>query len=148
MEGSTSAGRRAFQIRATTRQTSIAAPSDCNDIARRDRLEAYPAKIERAGYSIHKLALTVDAGLKLPALAFVPSKPNGSATLYLHGTSMQADAAPSGPIEALVKLGQIVLAAELRGIGETETGHSYVGMRVEDTAAWTRFLKTFHAAPN
>ncbi len=143
------------------------------NIARRDRLEADPTKIEQDGYTIQKLVLTVEPGLRLPALAFVPAKPNGSATLYLHGTSMKADAAPGGPIEALVKQGQIVLAAELRGIGETETGHSkkvwgrvhfgqdvqevflayllgrsYVGMRVEDTAAWTRFLKTFHAAPN
>ena len=69
-----------------------------------------------------------------------------------------------------MKQGQIVLAAELRGIGETETGHnkrdwgrvhfgqdmqevflayllgrSYVGMRVEDAAAWTHFLKDFQA---
>lgn len=70
-------------------------------------------------------------------------------------------------------IGAIVLAAELRGIGETETGHnkkvwgrvhfgqdiqevflayllgrSYVGMRVEDITAWTRFLKDFQATPN
>ena len=130
-------------------------------------------RIERDGYTIHKLALTPEPGLRLPALAFVPAKPNGVATLYLHGTSMKADAAPGGPIEALVKQGQIVLAAELRGIGETETGNhkkvwgrvhfgqdiqevflayllgrSFVGMRVEDAAAWTQFLKTFQAPPN
>ena len=125
-------------------------------------------RIEREGYSIHKLVLNAESDLRLPALAFVPEKPSGTATLYLHGTSMKADAAPGGPIEALVKQGQIILAAELRGIGETETGHSkrvwgrvhfgqdiqevflayllgrsYVGMRVEDTAAWAHFLKTF-----
>ena len=158
-------------------------------------------RFDRNGYSIHKLVLTHEPGLRLPAerrlglrpdpagigeplrrvgtesqptrvrlaaLAFVPDKPNGIATLYLHGTSMTSDAAPGGPIEALVKQGQIVLAAELRGIGETETGHikkawgrvhfgpdvqevflayllgrSYIGMRVEDAAAWTRFLKTY-----
>ena len=123
---------------------------------------------DRNGYSIHKLVLAHEPSLRLPALAFVPDKPNGIATLYLHGTNMTADAAPGGPIEALVKQGQIVLAAELRGIGETETGHikkawgrihfgpdvqevflayllgrSYIGMRVEDAAAWTRFLKEF-----
>lgn len=129
-------------------------------------------RIERDGYTIHKLVLTPEPGLRLPALAFVPEKPNGVATLYLHGTSMKADAAPGGPIEALVKQGQIVLAAELRGIGETETGHnkkvwgrvhfgqdvqevflayllgrSFVGMRAEDAAAWTQFLKTFQTTP-
>ena len=129
------------------------------------------AKIERDGYVIHKLILTAETGLRLPALAFVPAKPAGPATLYLHGTSMAQDAAAGGPIEALVKQGHIVLAAELRGIGETETGHdkrdygygrfgrdnqeiflaylmgmSFVGMRTEDVATWTRFLKDFAPA--
>jgi dienelactone hydrolase len=129
------------------------------------------AKIERDGYSIQKLILAVDERLRLPALAFVPAKPTGPATLYLHGVSMAQDAAPGGPIETLVKQGHIVLAAELRGIGETETGHdkrdygygrfgrdnqeiflaylmgrSSVGMRTEDVATWTRFLKDFALA--
>jgi len=124
------------------------------------------AKIERDGYAIHKLVLTLDERLHLPALAFVPAKPTGPATLYLHGVSMAQDA--DGPIATLVKQGHIVLAAELRGIGETETGHdkrdygygrfgrdnqeiftaylmgkSFVGMRTEDVATWTRFLKDF-----
>jgi dienelactone hydrolase len=125
-------------------------------------------RIERDGYTIHKLALTVEPGLNLPALAFLPAKPTGAATLYLHGSSMKADASPGGPIESLVKQGQIVLAAELRGIGETETGQtkkvwgrvhfgpdiqevllayllgqSYVGLRVTDIEAWTHVLQTF-----
>lgn len=130
-------------------------------------------RIERIGYTIHKLALTPERGLRLPALAFVPAQPSGVATLYLHGTSMTADAAPEGPIEELVKQGQIVLAAELRGIGETETGYqkkvwgrfhfgqdiqevflayllgrSFVGMRVEDVAAWSQFLETYETTSN
>ncbi len=125
-------------------------------------------KLTRGEITIHKLALTLPSGVKLPGLAFVPSKPTGVTTLYLHGASMSADAAPGGPIEALVQQGHIVLSAELRGIGETETGHdkvefgrgrfgrdnleifvayligkSFVGMRTEDVQAWTRALQTF-----
>jgi len=124
--------------------------------------------IQRDGYTIEKLVLTPEAGIRLPALAFIPTKLSGQACLYLHGISMQADAAPGGAIETLVKQGQLVLAAELRGIGETETGHdkqdygrgrfgrdvqemflayligrSYVGMRTEDVASWTRFLSEY-----
>lgn len=124
--------------------------------------------IQREGYTIEKLVLTPEAGIRLPALAFIPTKLSGQACLYLHGISMQADAAPGGAIETLVKQGQLVLAAELRGIGETETGHdkqdygrgrfgrdvqemflayligrSYVGMRTEDVASWTRFLSEY-----
>ena len=121
--------------------------------------------IEREGYSIRKLALTTEGNVRLPALAFVPDKPAGPATLYLHGTSMKVDAAGDGPIAALVKQGHVVLAAELRGIGETETGHgknefgkgrfgpdnleifvaylmgkSFVGMRTDDVRLWSAYL--------
>jgi len=132
--------------------------------------------IQREGYLIEKLILTPEPGIQLPGLGFIPAKLNGKACLYVHGESMKADAAPGGPIEALVKQGQIVLAAELRGIGETETGHdkrdygrgrfgrdvqeiflayligrSYVGMRTNDVADWARFLaayKTTDDRPN
>lgn len=122
-------------------------------------------QIERDGCAIRKLVLTTDDGLRLPALAFVPSQPSGVAVLYLHGESLQTDAARGGPVESLVKQGHVVLAAELRGIGETETGHdrtdfgkgrfgrdnleiflaylmgkSFVGMRVDDTVRWTQLL--------
>jgi len=121
--------------------------------------------IQRDGYTVEKIILTPEEGIQLPGLRFVPEKPNGEATLYLHGESMKADAALGGPIEKLVKQGQIVLAAELRGIGETETGHdkrdygrgrfgrdvqevflayllgrSYVGMRTGDVIAWADYL--------
>ncbi len=123
--------------------------------------------IERVSCTITKVAIAAEDGLKLPALLFVPKKPGRKATLYLHGTSMKADAAPGGPIEQLVQQGHTVLAAELRGIGETKTGlrrkafgagrfgrdnleiltaylmgKSYVGMRTEDVGRWTRVLKT------
>lgn len=123
--------------------------------------------IERDSCTITKVAIAAEEGFKLPALLFVPKKPGRKATLYLHGTSMKTDAAPGGPIEQLVQQGHTVLAAELRGIGETETGHrrrafgagrfgrdnleiltaylmgkSYVGMRTEDVGRWTRVLKT------
>lgn len=130
-------------------------------------------QIQRRGYLIEKLILNVGLGIPLPALAFVPSNPNGQVTLYLHGDSMKADAAPGGPIEELIEQGQIVLAAELRGIGETGPGpdrdrrdfgrgafggdvqniflayligRSHVGMRVDDITEWTSFLEKYRTA--
>lgn len=124
-------------------------------------------RLERDSGVIQKLVLNAEDGLQLPALLFEPRKPNGKAVLYLHGTSMKEDAAPGGPVDSLVKQGCVVLAAELRGIGETETGlrkrgfgagrfgrdnletltaylmgRSYVGMRTDDVRRWARFLKT------
>ncbi len=124
-------------------------------------------ELRRGELAIRKLVLKVSPGLPLPALAFVPGKPNGRAVLYLHGESMKADAGPGGPIEALAREGCLVLAAELRGIGETETGFrrrafgagrfgrdnlevltaylvgkSYAGMRAADVEAWAEALKS------
>jgi dienelactone hydrolase len=121
-------------------------------------------KIAREGFSIQKLALKVENAFELPALLYTPANPNGQAILYLHGESLKAD---FDAIEQFVKAGNLVLAAELRGIGETETGlrrksfgagrfgrdnleiltaylmgKSYVGMRTDDVRSWARFLKT------
>ncbi|MBN8627786.1 MAG: hypothetical protein J0M17_20085 [Planctomycetes bacterium] len=122
----------------------------------------------RDDYVVRKLSLTSALGVPLPALEFVPRKPDGRVVLYLHGAGMKPDAAPGGPIESLVGTGRIVLAAELSGIGETETvprrgrthygagrfgpdlpevmtayllGRSHVGMRTEDATAWLRYLQ-------
>jgi dienelactone hydrolase len=128
-------------------------------------------RLERTGYRVEKLVLEPEAGVRLPALAFVPPAPGGEAYLYLHGQSMKADALPGGPIEQLVRQGHLVLAMELRGIGETETGHtkrdyghgqfgrdvqeiylayllgrSYVGMRTEDVLTGARFLAGYQSA--
>lgn len=127
----------------------------------------FVGQVERDGYVIRKAIAEVDAGLRLPALVFQPAQPSGVVTLYLHGASMTADAAPGGAIEQLVKRGQTVIAAELRGIGETDTGRdkiefgrgrfgrdnleiltaylmgkSYVGMRVDDIRLWTRAVQS------
>jgi len=121
------------------------------------------AKITREGFTIEKLALKAENVFSLPALLYSPAKPNGKAMLYLHDQSMKTD---TEAIEQLVKAGNTVLAAELRGIGETETGFrrkgygagrfgrdnleiltaylmdkSYVGMRADDVRGWARVLK-------
>ena len=116
--------------------------------------------VQRDGYRIDKLILSVEPDMKLPALLFRPSKPAGEACIYLHGQGKHVDAAPGGPIEELVHMGALVLAVDLRGIGETAAGpanallgadwkefylayllgQSMVGLRTEDTLAAARFL--------
>jgi dienelactone hydrolase len=119
--------------------------------------------IARPGFRIDKLVLRPEPGIWLPALAFVPETACGEATLYLHASGKQADAGPGGPIEKLVGQGQVVLAVDLRGLGETQTieksgyssflgpewretfmaymlGKSYLAGRAEDTLVCARFL--------
>ncbi len=147
--------------------------------------------IEREGYRIEKVVLRPEDGVPLPALAFVPSRVAGTdsqdtssgvsprnsaetadAYLYVHGEGKDVDAGAGGPIEKLVRQGHLVLAVDLRGIGETgnATGSrkhselfgpersnyflayflskSYVGMRAEDVLAAARFLSGYRKRVN
>jgi dienelactone hydrolase len=151
------------RFRAIIRETISAEPQ--NGEIKADVL----GEVARAKYSIEKIVLTPEHGVRLPSLLFVPENPNGEATLYLHGDSMKTDAAPGGPIEKLVQKGQSVLAVDLCGIGETGPGDnnrdwgrghfggdiqefflayligkSYVGMRAEDISSCWRFLDVEH----
>ncbi|MDD4869674.1 MAG: acetylxylan esterase [Kiritimatiellae bacterium] len=78
--------------------------------------------VQREGYRIEKLVIGPEPDIFLPALAFIPAKPDNSAYLYLHDKGKQTDAAIEGPIEQIVKKGHLVLAVDLRGFGETQHG--------------------------
>ncbi len=126
--------------------------------------------LKREGYRIDKLILRPEPGVMLPALAFVPQEASGEATLYLDEDGKQADAVAGGPIEELVKKGHVVLAVDLRGLGETGgagsskrgisyhvgpqwkdfylaylLGTSYLAMRAEDVMVSARFLAKYEA---
>ncbi len=127
--------------------------------------------IERDGYRVKKMIVKPEEGIYLPALMFVPSKENTKgAVLYLHEKGKAKDASPAGPIEKLVKAGQVVLAVDIRGIGETlgtgqryfepyfgsdgqdvyiayVLGRSYVGMRAEDVLVCARLLRQTQPGP-
>jgi cephalosporin-C deacetylase-like acetyl esterase len=121
--------------------------------------------LERDGYQVRKMIVKPEEGIYLSALMFVPAKNTEQpAVLYINEQGKAADAAPGGPIEAMVKAGRCVLAVDVRGTGETQQGkqgqlsgaagpdwkdvftayllgRSYVGMRAEDVLVCARFLK-------
>lgn len=120
--------------------------------------------IDRDGYRIEKIVLECEEGIYLPALMFIGEQtPPQGAIVYVHEDGKAADARVGGPIEKLVKAGQVVLAVDLRGLGETRQvskkylgphfgsytqdvlrayllGRSYVGMRAEDILVCARWL--------
>ncbi|MBM4088271.1 MAG: hypothetical protein FJ276_02395 [Planctomycetes bacterium] len=123
------------------------------------------------GCEARKLILESEPGIQLPALLFIPEKRGGDATLYLHAEGKHVDAGEDGPIMALVAQGQIVLAIDVRGIGETGEpsggrdgigrhigpqwkdfylayllGRSFLAMRAEDILVSARFLRDFEAS--
>jgi len=128
--------------------------------------------IKREGCTVRKMALIPEAGVYLPALMFVPSKPGSDrrTVLYIHENGKDADAATGGPIDELLRAGRRVLAVDLRGTGETQQvsernftgttgpdwkdvftayllGRSYVGMRAEDVLVCAHFLKEQYGDP-
>jgi len=127
--------------------------------------------IKRDGYHIEKIILTPEDGIYLPALMFVPNANTKKPTvLCIDEKGKVADAAPGGPIEAMVKAGRCVMAVDLRGTGETQQGkqgqlsgatgpdwkdvytayllgRSYVGMRAEDVLVCARFLQQEQIGP-
>ncbi len=76
-------------------------------------------RVDREGYHIDKFVLHTDSGVPLPGLTYHPAQAVRDAYLYLHEDGKTADGAPGGPIEKLVKDGYVVVAIDLRGIGET-----------------------------
>jgi pimeloyl-ACP methyl ester carboxylesterase len=83
--------------------------------------------VERESYRIDKLILRPEPNVWLPALAFVPKAEPSAAYVYLHEDGKQAASKPGDAIEKLVLEGNLVLAVDLRGLGETQPGgkHSY-----------------------
>lgn len=127
------------------------------------------ATVEHQDHRLDKLVLEPEPGVRLPGLGFVPNKRGGQAYLYLHESGKQTDAGPDGPIEELLGRGHVVLAVDLRGLGETGgkgsasrgipyhigpqwkdfylaylLGTSYLAMRTEDVLASARFLAGYH----
>lgn len=116
-------------------------------------------KVQRDDYSVEKLTIETEPGIHLPGLLFTPQEPNGERHLYLHGQGKHVDAVSDGPIEKLVRRGSLVLAVDLRGIGETRAsyrdvmvsyllGKSLVGMRAEDVLTAARVLSEWEDKGN
>jgi cephalosporin-C deacetylase-like acetyl esterase len=91
------------------------------------------ASIERQGYMIEKIEIRPEAGITVPALAFVPSggPPRKQAVLYVNAAGKAADAREGGPVEAMVRAGNVVLAIDPRGWGESANPP---GQRGDDSA--------------
>jgi len=122
--------------------------------------------IKRSGYQIKKMILTPDHGVPLPALLFQPENPSGELVLYLHGDGKQIDAGEGAAIAQRMKQGDVVMAVDVRCIGETSRknnrrigwshgllgpnyhecalayllGDSMVKLRAEDILVAARFL--------
>ncbi|MEX2263149.1 MAG: acetylxylan esterase [Bryobacteraceae bacterium] len=84
----------------------------------------------RKGYSIEKLQFLSEPGIYIPAWTFVPDKPaRKPAILYVHESGKEADGLEFGPMEELVRQGELVVSIDVRGIGATRPPHAPPGSR-------------------
>jgi cephalosporin-C deacetylase-like acetyl esterase len=76
---------------------------------------------QRKEYSVGKYAIAGEGEYAIPILLFVPndSLTKHRALVYIHSGGKVTDAGTGGEIEKLVKMGYVVAAADILGIGET-----------------------------
>lgn len=125
------------------------------------------ASIARDGYELRKLTLSPEDGIVLPALVMLPAQRNGQAVLYFDGEGKHRAMTAGGEFEQLARSGTLVVAVDLRGLGElhdriaiTYNGmpatkdwqqwfmaylleKSYLGMWTEDVLTAARWLRTY-----
>jgi len=79
----------------------------------------FTGRLHREGYAIEKYILEGGNGMPLPALLFLPEGDGRRpAIVYASDKGKEADAAPGGLIEGIVREGIAVLAMDLPGFGE------------------------------
>ena len=94
--------------------------------------------LTRSGYRIEKLIYDSEPGIIVPALLFIPEGTGRRAGLvYVHGGGKAAGIAD---IESLVRAGNVVLAIDVRGMGETRMAGESNG------SDWPRYFGDFNSA--
>jgi cephalosporin-C deacetylase-like acetyl esterase len=88
----------------------------------------------RKGYAIEKVEFLSEPGIYIPAWVFVPQDRRGSspAILFVHEGGKQAEGMEFGALERLARKGELVVAVDVRGIGETRPPHSPSSDRVDE----------------
>jgi cephalosporin-C deacetylase-like acetyl esterase len=71
--------------------------------------------VEKPGYRLEKFTYESEPGIVLPAVLAIPAKPSGTALIYADGRGKSAAATR---LDGWMKEGIVVLAVDLRGMGE------------------------------
>jgi hypothetical protein len=87
------------------------------------------AKVQRSEaakwltWRVHKTVFETEPGILVPGLHITPRDPAPAQPLvvYLADDGMARATQPGGPLEELLKAGKVVLALDLRGLGETRS---------------------------
>jgi cephalosporin-C deacetylase-like acetyl esterase len=80
---------------------------------------------ERKGYRIEKQEFVSESGIYIPAWVFVPGRRGEPypATLFVNSRGKRYDGMEFGVLEKLAQKGHMVVAVDVRGIGDTQPPH-------------------------
>jgi cephalosporin-C deacetylase-like acetyl esterase len=80
---------------------------------------------------VEKLEFLSEPGIYIPVWVFLPEGTSGPAraTVYVNEAGKQADGLEFGLYERLARKGNLIIAVDVRGIGETKPQHSQNGER-------------------
>jgi cephalosporin-C deacetylase-like acetyl esterase len=83
----------------------------------------------RKGYSVEKLEFLSEPGIYIPTWVFLPERKAAKypTLLVFNDAGKQADGMEFGPYERLARAGRMVVACDVRGIGETKPPHPPAG---------------------
>ncbi len=78
----------------------------------------------RKGYSVEKLEFLSEPGIYIPAWVFLPGRrASDRIILFASEAGKEQDGMEFGSLEALARAGRVVLAVDVRGMGETSPPH-------------------------
>jgi cephalosporin-C deacetylase-like acetyl esterase len=121
-------------------------------------------RYQRDGYTVGKYLIMGEGDYAIPILLFVPDNNTDRhpALVYLHSKGKITEAKPGGEIEKLVRMGYVVAATDVIGVGETKNtvtnrqgtadagstailiGRSVVGLQAADIIRVVNFLKSLN----
>ncbi|MDD1721863.1 MAG: acetylxylan esterase, partial [Euryarchaeota archaeon] len=83
----------------------------------------------RKRYSVEKVEFLSEPGIYIPAWVFVPGdlKRPAPVTVFVHERGIQAEGMEFGRLERMAQAGELVVAVDVRGIGETQPPHDASG---------------------
>ena len=97
----------------------------------------------REGYELRKLTISPEPGIVLPMLAMVPRQANGEAVLYVDGAGKQSAVAAGGDLERLAQGGTLVVAVDLRGLGELYDINAPATRGLPATPDWKQYFLAY-----
>lgn len=89
---------------------------------------------KRKGYSVDKVEFLSEPGIYIPAWVFVPAKrdPTKPLTVWVHESGKESEGMEFGRLEQRTRNGEMLVAVDVRGVGETRPPHATPGSRPGD----------------